>query len=125
MKCMVINMAVNTDGTCIKENQIQNQSRKIAELEAHSEFKDQRITDLTNSLKEMDNKIDKINDNVNQLVLQSRTDDKELELRLKAIETELVMQKQATKDNYARLSMFIAILTILFTGLTFYFNFMT
>ena len=117
-------MGTNADGTCIKENQIQNHSRKIAELEAHSEFKDQRITDLNKSLKDMEQKIDKINDNVNKLVLQSKTDDKELELRLKAIETELLIQKQATKDNYTKLSLFIAIITIIFTGLTFYFNFM-
>ena len=62
-------------------------------------------------MEELDKKIDKINDNVNQLILQSKTDDKDLELRLKAIETELVVQKETTKDNYTRLTIIIGIVS--------------
>lgn len=111
---------------CIHDEQIQNQSRKISELEARADYKDRRIDELTTKLDKMEEKIDKLADNVNQLVLQSTKDDKNLELRLKAIETELAIQKQTNIDNHNRVSSLLAVvgvgLTIITILINVYFN---
>ena len=47
----------------------------------------------------MDKKLDKVLEGFNELKLQSNKDDNQLELRLKAIETELTLQKETAKNN--------------------------
>lgn len=111
---------------CLHEEQIQAQSRKITELETRADFKDKRIDELYTKMNKMENKIDKLNENVNQLLIQSRQGDTDLELRLKAIETELVLQKQTATDNHNRVSQLLAIigvgLTIITILINVYFN---
>ena len=111
---------------CLHEEQIQAQSRKITELEARADFKDKRIDELYTKMDKMENKLDKLNENVNQLLIQSRQGDTDLELRLKAIETELALQKQTTLDNHNRISSLLAIigvgLTIITILINVYFN---
>lgn len=114
-------MAVEYD--CIHEEQIQSQSRKIERLEARADFKEQRIDELNNKMDKLNDKFDEVIKGFNDLKMESKTDDTQLELRLKAIETELDLQKQTTKDNYLKLSAIIAIITVIFVILTFYFNF--
>ena len=74
----------------------------------------------------MENKLDKLNENVNQLLIQSRQGDTDLELRLKAIETELALQKQTATDNHNRISSLLALigvgLTIITILINVYFN---
>ena len=111
---------------CIRDDQLQGQSRKITELEARADFKDKRIDELYLKMEKMENKIDKLNENVNELLLQSKQGDTDLELRLKAIETELALQKQTTKDNHnlvSRLLAFVGVgLTIITILINVYFN---
>ena len=66
----------------------------------------------------MEIKIDKLADSVNTLVLQSTKDDQDLELRLKAIETELAIQKQTSTTNHNRLSSLLAIVGVGLTVIT-------
>ena len=110
---------------CLHEEQIQAQSRKITELEARADFKDKRIDELYTKMDKME-KLDKLNENVNTLLLQSKQGDTDLELRLKAIETELALQKQTTLDNHNRISSLLAIigvgLTIITILINVYFN---
>ncbi|MBP5422023.1 MAG: hypothetical protein J6Y78_06260 [Paludibacteraceae bacterium] len=77
----------------------------------------------------MENKLDMLNDNVNKLILQSNQGDTDLELRLKAIETELAMQKQVSIDNHNRVSQLLAVvgvgLTIITIMINIYFNMIT
>ena len=112
--------------TCIHEEQIQGQSRKITELEARADFKDKRIDELYTKMEKMETKIDKLNENVNELLLQSKEGDTDLELRLKAIETELALQKQTTLENHNRVSSLLAVvgvgLTIITILINVYFN---
>ena len=114
------------DYTCIHEDQIQGQSRKIAELETRADYKDKRIDDLYTKIDKMEEKIDTLNNNVNQLILLSNKGDTDLELRLKAIETELELQKQTNIDNHNRISQIIALvgvgLTIITILINVYFN---
>lgn len=122
MTQLVKKMAIEYD--CIHEQQIQSQSRKIERLEARADFKEQRIEELNIKMDRLNEKFDTVIQGFNDLKMQSKTDDKDLELRLKAIETELELQKETTKSNYAKLSAIIAVITVIFLILTFYFNFM-
>lgn len=122
--------ADSVDYICIHEDQIQNQSRKIAELETRADYKERRIDEMNEKIEKIDSKLDEINKNVNDLILQSTKGDSSLELRLKAIETELQLQKQTAADiraeaidNRADANLKIAIIGIVFAALTFYFNF--
>ena len=101
---------------CLHEEQLQRQSRKIEALEVRADFKEQQITSLNEKMDKLNDKFDTVIQGFNDLKVQSKQDDKDLEVRLKAIETELALQKQTTKDNYTKLSMFIAIITVIFCG---------
>ena len=108
------------------EEQIQTNKRQIAEVKTELRFKEQRIDDLYNKMEKVEHKIDLMNENINQLILQSNKDDTQLELRLKAIETELAIQKQTAIDNHNRVSSLLAIvgvgLTIITILINVYFN---
>ena len=90
----------HTSVECLHEEQIQGLSRKTAELETKATYKEKRIDELYEKIDKMETKIDTINDNVNKLILQSKTDDTELDKRLTAIETELALQKQNRIDDH-------------------------
>lgn len=117
-------MKMSTDYECIHEEQIQTQSRKIERLEARSDFKEQRIDELNTKMDNLNSKFDTVIQGFNDLKMQSTNDDKELELRLKTIETELELQKKVTEENRAKLTQYISIVTVIFVALTFYFNFL-
>ena len=110
------------DYTCIHEDQIQSQSRKIAELETRADYKDKRIDDLYVKIEKMEDKIDTLNDNVNQLILLSNKGDTDLELRLKAIETELALQKETSIQNHNRVSQLLAVVGVGLTIITILIN---
>lgn len=122
-------MSAKQEYTCIHEEQIQGQSRKITELETRANYKDKRIDDLYIKIEKMEDKLDMLNDNVNKLILQSNQGDTDLELRLKAIETELALQKQTSLENHNRVSQLLAVvgvgLTIITIMINIYFNMIT
>ena len=107
---------------CIHEDELLGQSRKIAELETRADYKDKRIDELYSKIEKMEDKIDTLNDNVNQLILLSNKGDTDLELRLKAIETELELQKQTSIDNHNRVSQLLAIVGVGLTIITILIN---
>ena len=115
-------MIIMVDYTCIHEDELLGQSRKIAELETRADYKDKRIDELYSKIEKMENKIDTLNDNVNQLILLSNKGDTDLELRLKAIETELELQKQTSIDNHNRVSQLLAIIGVGLTIITILIN---
>lgn len=116
-------MTHNNEYTCIHEKQIQGQSRKLERVEARLDYKDETLHEMNKKIEKLDENMSKVLEVINELKIQSKHDDKELELRLKAIETELEIQKQTLKNNQAQASLMIAIVTVLFTILTFFFNF--
>ncbi|MBQ6629164.1 MAG: hypothetical protein IJH65_10170 [Methanobrevibacter sp.] len=105
-------MAVETH-TCIHEEQIQDHSIQIKGLETRSHYKEQRIDELYDKMDKMDEKIDVLNDNVNKLILQSSQDDKNLEVRLTKIETDMENQKQESQRRVTWIGIGLTILTIM------------
>ena len=108
---------------CIHEDLLQSQTKDLERLKTRADYKDKRIDELYLKMEKMEEKIDKMNENIQQLILKSNQGDTDLELRLKAIETELETNKQALQDNRNRFTMIISLITIFFTALTFIFNF--
>ena len=108
------------------ETQIQDLARKTSALETRADYKDKRIDELNVKIDKMENKLDKLNENVNQLLVISNQSDSDLEVRLKAIETELALQKQTSINNHNRLSSLLAVvgvgLTIITILINVYFN---
>lgn len=108
------------------ETQIQQNTREIAELQTRADYKEKRIDDLYHKIDKMEEKIDELNKNVNKLVQNSIKGDSDLELRLKAIETELSVQKEVTQQNHNRFTILLAVvgvgLTIITILINVYFN---
>jgi uncharacterized coiled-coil protein SlyX len=111
---------------CFQSEEIQHHGLQIQELSTRADYKDKRIDELYIKMEKMEDKLDKLNENVNELLLQSKQGDTNLELRLKAIETELALQKQTTTENHNRVSQLLAMvgvgLTIITILINVYFN---
>ena len=114
---------------CEYEEQIQGQSRKIAELETRAVYKEKMIDDLNDKMDKMDKKMDTLLTGFHEFKLQSNRNDTELELRLKTIETELALQKQQIQDNKIdhdnRLNRYLVIVGLIFTAITIIVNYLT
>ena len=108
-----------TEHNCIQEP-------TITQLKVHQDYETQRIDELRDKIDKMDKKLDKVLEGFNELKLQSNKDDNQLELRLKAIETELELQKRTTLENHNRVSQLLAVvgvgLTIITIMINIYFN---
>ena len=72
---------------CLHEDQIQGQSRKIAELETRADYKEKMITDLNETLKDMKKSMDSLEKTINNFILKSINDDSALRDRITALET--------------------------------------
>ena len=117
-------MAIEYD--CIHEELLQSQTKDLERLKTRADYKDKRIDELYVKMEKMEEKLDTMNDNINKLIVKSNKGDTDLELRLKAIETELALQKQTSKDNHDRVTTIIAFvgvgLTIITILINVYFN---
>ena len=69
------------------EIMIQDNTKKIAELETRADYKDRRIDQLDNKMDKIDNKLDKLTDNVNNIMLHSIQDDNNLNQRVTTLES--------------------------------------
>ena len=113
-------MAIEYD--CIHEELLQTQTKDLERLKTRADYKDKRIDDLYLKIEKMEEKIDKMNENINKLILKSNQGDTDLELRLKAIETELAIQKQTSIDNHNRVSTLLAVVGVGLTIITILIN---
>ncbi len=83
---------------CIEKDQLQEQSKKIAELEAHSKFKEERINELIGDNKRIEAKIDNLTETVNKVMLNSIQDDNNLNQRVLTLETKIQTQDDVLKQ---------------------------
>ena len=98
------------------------QEPTITQLKVHQDYETQRIDELRTKIDTMDKKLDKVLEGFNELKLQSNKDDNQLELRLKAIETELELQKKVATENHNRVSQIIAVVGVGLTIITILIN---
>ena len=102
---------MTTEHTCIQEP-------TITQLKVHQDYETQRIDEVKEQIDRMDKKLDKVLEGFNELKLQSNKDDNQLELRLKAIETELALQKHTSLENHNRLTQIVALVGVGLTIIT-------
>ena len=86
--------------TCLQhEEQIQELARKTAELEAHANFKEQRIMEIIEDNKRIEGKIDNLTESVNKSILASVQGDSDLTQRVLKLETKSDTQEKLLKDR--------------------------
>ncbi|MBR3141129.1 MAG: hypothetical protein IKF11_09760 [Methanobrevibacter sp.] len=83
---------------CLHEELIQDHSLKIKELDTRADYKEQAIMELKEELKEMNVKIDAINENINKLILNSEAQDINIEKRIETLETKITLYEQFFQD---------------------------
>jgi len=84
---------VNPDYICIHEKRIGKTENRITELEARADFKDEKIIQVIDDQRRMEEKIDHIAEAVNQLQLQSLRDDKDIDKRVTSLENTVQVLK--------------------------------
>lgn len=113
---------------CFQSEEIQHHGLQIQELSTRSEYKEERLDKLEKKMDDIDKKLDTITESLNELKMQSKTDDGKLEIRLKTIETEIhLMKEQQEKDrndSQKRLTNYIAIMGLALTALIFIINYL-
>lgn len=101
--------------TCLREKQLTKHENDIVELKAMADFKNLRINELTTSVKDMDKKLDKITESIQELKLQSAQDDFNIDNRVKSLESKLETLKWATGAALSILSVIVAVISIAIT----------
>lgn len=104
--------ASNNEYTCIREKQINKHDSEIAALRTRADYKDNKIEELTKSMHEIDEKLDKITTNIQELKLQSAKDDFNIDNRVKALESKLETLKWVTGSAIGILGVLVAILAL-------------
>lgn len=102
---------------CLHEEQIQEHSLRIAELSTKSEYKEQSIMELKQELKNINDKIDALSENVNTLVLNSESKDIKIDKRVEKLEAKIELYEQFLKelkeDNQKRNNMQLALYALI------------
>lgn len=109
---------------CIHEDMLLSHNRTIERLDAEMDYKKEKLDDLKESNRRMEEKIDEIKESVNEIILKSTADDDKLDKRILAIETELQVQRDITNKNRSDFNTKLTIVSVIFIVLTFYFNFL-
>ena len=114
---------MSNDHTCLHEEQIQNQSRIIERLGAELDYKKEKLDEIKENNRRMEEKIDKMNENLNDFINTSDSKDTKLDLRLTKIETRQEVLDKAQKDNRDDTKLWLTIISIVFGAITIYFNY--
>ena len=79
--------------TCYHEEEFQAHSRKIAELETKAQYKEEMIKDLKKDMKELNEKMDKLSEDVNNAIQKSIIGDNDIDKRVTSLETTVKVLK--------------------------------
>ena len=109
--------------TCIHEEQIQGQSRKIEALETRADYKESSIKELKEDMKELKDDIKELKNDINNFLLKSVKDDNQLEKFLNQLNNRITVLETRADTQDKQFKNALSIITIVFIILTFYFNF--
>ena len=73
--------------TCFHEDMFQTHARKIEALETKAGYKEEMIKELKQDMKDLNDKMDKLSDDVNEAIRKSITGDNEIDRRVTSLET--------------------------------------
>ena len=105
---------------CFHEEQIQEQSRKITELETRADYKEKMIKDLNVNMKEIKKTVESLDKTITDFILKSINDDSTLrelvndqDNRITALETTNKTLKWVIGIGFSVFSLIIAILGLI------------
>ena len=102
---------------CIHEKQVNQHEVDIAELKTRVEYKHQIIEDMKNSIDKLDAKLDKINDSLGELKLQSERDDFDINNRVTKLETSQATLRRVISVGLTAVGTAVAVLAFILTNL--------
>ena len=108
-------MVAKPEYICIHEDKFQEAETKLSHLEARMEFKEEKIDQLVLDFKKMDEKLDKINENIYQLQLESAKDDFNIDNRVTQLETTVRVLKWVSVFLVSVVVMAISFATFILT----------
>ena len=100
------------DHSCLHEEQLAGQSRKIAELESASKYKDKNIDELKATMKELDHKFDELNTTINNYIISSKEDDGALKDYINKLENRVTSLESSRKTTYQLIGVVSVVLVI-------------
>ena len=117
---------------CLHEAQIVEQSQKLAKLEAKNGFKEERIKELIDDNKRIEKKIDGLTKTINDVIVNSITDDKELKEEITKLKTKIETQekllkqygekaKEAREAERAKTNQYLVVIGLVISALSFVF----
>ena len=101
---MMTMVAEQLEYVCIEKDQLSNQSRKIAELEARADYKEQSIKELKLDMKELKDSVDSLDTTINKFIIQSIKDDNALKDYITSLENR-VTSLESRQDTLYKLLM--------------------
>lgn len=106
-------MTANAHIDCIHEEQIQGQSRKIAELETRADYKDRRIDELNETMKEVQRSIDQLDKTINEYIIKSINDDNTLREIINKQDNRITALESAKAEQWKLFLGFGTVITII------------
>lgn len=106
-------------GDCIYDEQIQNHSRKIAELETRADYKEQMIRDLAESMKDMKKSMDSLEKTITEFILKSINDDSSIRELVNSQDNRITALEATNKTLKWVIGIGLTVLSILITILGF------
>lgn len=103
--------------SCMRDKQISRHESEITVLKTRADYKEDRIEELTSSMKDMSDKLDEIKDSVQLLTLQSAKDDANIDKRVTALENTVKVLKWVCVTAISSLGVVITVLAFAMTHL--------
>lgn len=108
-------MRMTNHENCLHEDQIQQLSRKIAEIEAHIAYKDKRIDEIIIDIKELNKNIKELTKIVNNLMIKSNKDDNKIDKKVTSLESTQKTLKWVVGLGLTSIATATAVLTFVIT----------
>ena len=86
--------------TCIHEDQIQGQSRKISELETRADYKEDIIKELKDDMKELKKSMDSLDKTINDYIIKSIEDDNTIKSYINSLENRVTALESAKAEQW-------------------------
>lgn len=86
--------------TCIHEEQIQGQSRKIEALETRADYKEDAIKELKDDMKELKKSMDSLDKTINDYIIKSIEDDNTLKSYINSLENRITALEAADSERW-------------------------
>ena len=95
------------------EQQIQENSRKIAELETRADYKDKRIDELNDNMKELKQSVNDLDKTINEYIIHSIKDDNTLKDYISSLENRVTTIESRQDTLYKLLLATPAVIALL------------